>query len=236
MQIHHDSLRSQLHCFYQGFLSRLGPADRQAITEANAAMRAASSCARMPEMGDLAPDFALPNQHGRLMRLSEQLRYGPVVVMFVRGGWCPFCTITLRAYQAALPAIHEAGGSLFALTPQPPDRCSTMAERDLLAFSTLSDAGNAVADRYAVVYEVPEVVRPLYLRLGHDLPRINKTGNWRVPLPATFLVGMDGRVALADAQPSLEERLEPAKLLATLQRLSVDVSLDLSLGVLADNG
>ncbi len=221
MQLSHDSLGSQLHSFYQGFMSRLGPADRHAITEANALLRAASSRARMPQVGDLAPDFTLPNQHGRLTRLSDQLRYGPVAVMFVRGGWCPFCTLTLRAYQAALPAIHEAGGTLFALTPQPPDRCSTMAERDLLAFSTLSDAGNDVAERYGVVYEVPEVARPLYLRLGHDLPRINKTGDWRVPLPATFLVGVDGRVALADAQPSLEERLEPAKLVAALQGVSV---------------
>ena len=219
MQLDQGRLTSQLHNFYNAFMDRLAPDDRQAIVEAHARLSDHSAQARTLKVGDEAPDFILPDQHGRLTRLADQLGVGPVAVLFVRGEWCPFCAITLRAYQAALPAIHEAGGSLFALTPQPPDRCTTMAERDLLAFSTLSDAGNEVAERYGIVYEMPATVRPLYLRLGHDLPRINQTGDWRLPLPATFLVGMDGRVALADVQASFHERLDPALLTARLQRL-----------------
>ncbi len=222
MQIGHDRLKTQLQTFFTGFLDRLSTADRENVVAANESVRAARANAPVLRVGDMAPDFVLPNQHGRMMRLSELLDYGPVAVLFVRGGWCPFSTITLRAYQAALPRIHEAGGSLFALTPQPPDRCSTMAERDLLAFSTLSDADNAVAERYGVAYELPEVTRPLYLRLGHDLPRINGTGDWRIPLPATFLVGMDGRIVLADVQPAPHQRLEPNTLIDALQTLRVD--------------
>ncbi len=222
MQTARDSLTSQLQIFLTGFMNRLGPADREALAQANSLVAVTPSARPALQVGDRAPDFALPNQHGRMTRLHDQLRYGPVAVMFVRGGWCPFCTLTLRAYQAALPDIHEAGSSLFALTPQPSDRCSTMAERDLLAFSTLSDKGNAVAEQYGVAYEIPEVARPLYLRLGHDLPRINGTGDWRVPLPATFLVAMDGTIALADAQRSLYQRLEPAALVSAMANLPVD--------------
>ena len=222
MQIGRDSLKAQLDTFFNGFLDRLAPADRQTVLAANQRLSATRASAPVLQVGDLAPDFTLPNQHGRPTQLSEQLQYGPVVVMFVRGGWCPFCTLTLRAYQAALPAIHEAGGSLFALTPQPPDHCTTMAERDLLAFPTLSDRGNTVAARYGVVYELPESLRPFYLRLGHDLPRINGTGDWRIPLPATFLVGTDGRIALADTQAVRHQRLEPATLVDALKSLRVD--------------
>ena len=222
MQIGHERLKTQLQTFFTGFLDRLSAADRDSVVAANEAVRTGRTSVSVLHVGDMAPDFVLPNQHGCLMRLSELLDYGPVAVLFVRGGWCPFATITLRAYQAALPQIHEAGGSLFALTPQPPDRCSTMAERDLLAFSTLSDTDNAVAERYGVAYELPEVIRPLYLRLGHDLPRINGTGDWRIPLPATFLVGTDGRIVLEDVRPANHERLEPATLVDTLQSLRVD--------------
>ena len=219
MQLDQRRLQSQLHSFYNGFMDRLAPDDREAIIDAHARLSDFSAQAPTLKVGDEAPDFTLPNQHGRLTRLADQLRIGPVAVLFVRGEWCPFCALTLRAYQAALPAIHEAGGSLFALTPQPPDRCTTMAERDLLAFPTLSDAGNKVAERYGIVYDMPTTVRPLYLRLGHDLPRINCTGDWRLPLPATFLVGTDGRIALADVQTSFQERLDPAVLIAKLQSL-----------------
>ena len=220
MQLDQRRLQNQLHSFYDGFMGRLAPDDRKAIVDAHARVSEFSAQASALKVGDEAPDFTLADQHGRLTRLADQLHVGPVAVLFVRGEWCPFCALTLRAYQAALPAIHEAGGSLFALTPQPPDRCTTMAERDLLAFSTLSDAGNKVAERYGIVYEMPTLVRPLYLRLGHDLPEINRTGDWRLPLPATFLVGTDRRIALADVQTSFQERLDPAVLVAKLQSLA----------------
>ena len=222
MHIAQDGLNAQMQTFLAGFMQRLTPPDRQAILDAAAAVKAAKDGDTLLREGDIAPDFTLPDQHGRPTRLYEQLQYGPVGIMFVRGGWCPVCTLALRAYQAALPAIHDLGGSLFAVTPQPPDRCSTMAERDLLAFPTLSDRNNEVAARYGIVYDLPEMLRPVYLRLGHDLPHVNKTGDWRLPLPATYLVDRGGRIVVADAPPTIYHRLEPATLIAALQGLRVD--------------
>ncbi len=222
MQTGRDGLNAQMQIFLNGFMQRLSPADQRALLEATAAVQSAQGNDALLRVGDVAPDFSLPDQHGRETRLYDQLRYGPVGIIFVRGGWCPVCTLALRAYQAALPAIHDAGGSLFAVTPQPPDRCSTMAERDLLAFPTLSDHRNEVAGRYGIVYDLPKVLRPLYLRLGHDLPVVNKTGDWQLPLPATYLVDTGGRIVVADAPPTIYHRLEPATLVAAVQGLRVD--------------
>lgn len=156
------------------------------------------------------------------MRLYDRLALGPLVLLFVRGGWCPFCTLTLRAYQAALPAMQAAGADLLAITPQPAGTCSAVAERDLLAFPVLSDQGNAVAGLYGVAYELAPALRALYSRLGHDLPRLNGTGDWRVPLPATFIVNTDRTIARADVQPVAHRRLEPAEVLRTLESLRVN--------------
>ena len=57
----------------------------------------------------------MPDQHGATVRLADRLALGPVVVVFYRGGWCPFCTLTLRAWQDALPGLHDAGGDLLAV-------------------------------------------------------------------------------------------------------------------------
>ncbi len=170
----------------------------------------------IPLAGERAPDFALPDQHGTIVRLADPLALGPVVLLFVRGGWYPFCTLTLRAYQAYLPEIHEAGGDLIAITPQPAATCCYMAERDLLAFQTLSDHDNQVARRYGIAYELDPALRPMYLRLGHDLPRLNATGNWIVPLPATFVIGQDGSVALAHVEAGAHQRLDPSEAVAAL--------------------
>ena len=215
------TLTRQLEAFRTGLLARLPPHERQAILNTED-LRARLSGRKPIEVGAPAPDFALPDQHGRIVQLADRLSRGPVVLVFVRGGWCPFCTLTLRAYQDELPAIEAAGADLLAIMPQPFHTCSAVAERDLLAFSVLSDAGNAVSDQYGVVYEVAPEVRKVYDRLGHDLPRLNKTGDWRVPLPATFIIDRDGRVLRIHVAPTAHQRLEPSQVVRMLQDLRVD--------------
>ncbi len=222
MHIGQKTLTQQLDAFRSGWLARLPAKERECILKAAEDLRAGSPDRKSIQRGDTAPDFALPNQHGRIVRLSDRLVHGPVVLVFARGGWCPFCTLTLRAYQAALPGIHAAGGDLLAITPQPADSCSAMAERDLLAFPVLSDAGNAVADSYGVAYELAPALQKIYRRLGHDLPRLNRTGDWRVPLPATFILGAGGRVLSAHVEPVAHRRLEPGAVIQVLQDNLVD--------------
>ncbi len=221
MHIGDNTLTSQLEAFRGGMLARLPQSEREAILAAAEDLRAGAALRKSPGVGDAAPDFTLPDQHGTMVRLADRVALGPLVLLFFRGGWCPFCTLTLRAYQAALPAMHGEGADLLAITPQPATSCSAVAERDLLAFPVLSDHGNAVADAYGVAYELAPALRSLYARLGHDLPRLNRTGNWRVPLPATFIIGTDGRVAHADVQPVAHRRMEPSAVIRALEHLPV---------------
>ena len=221
MQKGQSNLTRQLEAFRAGMLDRLPVQERTLILAAAEDLRAGASGRNSPHIGDVAPDFALADQHGRVVRLADRLSHGPVVLLFVRGGWCPFCTLTLRAYQDALPAIHAAGGDLLGITPQPADTCSAVAERDLLAFPMLSDTGNGVADAYGVAYELAPALQKVYRRLGHDLPRLNRTGDWRVPLPATFIIGTDGRIVRAHVEPVAHRRLEPSEVVTTLDGLRV---------------
>ena len=219
MHMGNDSLKKQLETFRDGFLARLPPGDRAMVLSAADELRARAEERKSPRVGDIAPAFALPDEHGRIVHLAERLANGPVVLLFVRGGWCPFCTLTLRAYQAVLPEIHAAGADLLAISPQPAGSCSAMAERDLLAFSTLSDQGMSVARRYGLDYEMAPFLRALYTRLGHDLPRIYQTGTWVVPFSASFIIGQDGRVVRAHIDTAPHHRLEPADALKTLRTL-----------------
>ena len=72
-----------------------------------------------------APDFALPNVNGETIQLSQLLTKGPVVLIFYRGGWCPFCNLALRSYQAILPQIQSAGdpGRCLPSDPRPLALC-----------------------------------------------------------------------------------------------------------------
>lgn len=209
MSANGPSLSERLQAFHRAMLQRMSPPDVEALRRGEEQAASADAAAAALQVGATAPDFRLPDQHGRPVHLAERLALGPVVLVFTRGGWCPFCALALRAWQDALSDLHDAGGDLLAISPQPARACSQTAERDLLAYPVLSDAGNAVADQYGVAHEQPDVLRPLYKRLGHDLPRINGTGDWRLPLAATFVVAPDGRIALAHVELVTWRQLEP---------------------------
>ena len=83
------SLSEQLHRFYQGMQNRMAPADLEALRLADQEMADAEALRTMPQPGDIAPGFSLLNQNGVAVSLAARLALGPVVLLFVRGGWCP---------------------------------------------------------------------------------------------------------------------------------------------------
>ena len=107
--------------------------------DAGVAEIAASRVAPGLAVGDRAPGFSLPDALGRTVSLADLLVEGPVVTVFYRGEWCPYCNLQLHALQEALPAIRELDASLVAISPQAPDHSLSLIEKHALAFPVLSD-------------------------------------------------------------------------------------------------
>jgi len=168
-------------------------------------------------VGNQAPDFTLPDTRSDLVTLSTLLRRGPVVVTFYRGEWCPYCNLQLRAYQGLLPEITRLGATLLALSPQMDAVSRRTAATKELTFPVLSDSGNAVARQYGLVYNATATIRQIYLRLGTNLRDFNGDDSWELPLPGTFVVDQRQQIRLAFVNPDYTQRLEPARLLTSLQ-------------------
>lgn len=214
------TLTGQIDTFQQAMAGQV-PADIMAQLGAETARVARSGIAAQAlKVGAHAPGFALPDATGNATRLSELLERGPVVLTFYRGEWCPYCNLTLRTYQAALPAIAELGATLVAVSPQTPDNSLTTVEKKELTFPVLSDVGNAVARQYGLVFSLSEGVRPVYTAIGSDLPTYNGDQSWELPIPGTFVIARDGTARLAFVDPDYTHRLEPAEILAALRGLA----------------
>lgn len=171
------------------------------------------------KVGERAPDFTLPDVFGKPVALSELLKHGPVVLTFYRGEWCPWCNLTLRAYQRILPQIRALGASLVAVSPQTPEHSLSTVEKKELTFTVLSDVGNIVARKYRLVFTLEQSIRTLYTTIGADLPGFNGVASWELPMPATFLLAQDGTVRLAFVDEDFTHRLEPATLLDGLRAM-----------------
>jgi peroxiredoxin len=89
---------------------------------------------------------------GQSVTLSQLPTQGPVIIIFYRGEWCPYCNLELRAYQKALPQFQELGATLVAISPQTPDHSLSTKEKHELAFVVLSDMGNCVAREYGLAF------------------------------------------------------------------------------------
>ncbi|MBC6439680.1 MAG: AhpC/TSA family protein [Rhodospirillales bacterium] len=128
---------------------------------------------RAQKVGDDAPSFILSDARGNATALRALLMQGPVVLVFYRGRWCPYCSAELAAYQLALPDIKACKTSLVAISPEAPDGSLTEDEIDALSLEILSDPGNQTARTFGLVYRLDDESRPLYERNGLDLGKIN---------------------------------------------------------------
>lgn len=171
-------------------------------------------------VGDVAPDFSLPDAAGSSVHLSELLTTGPVVVSFYRGGWCPYCNIELRALQAALPALTDAGATLVAISPDAPDDSLSTAEKSDLQFPVLSDTRAAAITAYGLNYTIESVSRAVLSDEEAERAGARGVETQVLPTPATYVIGTDGRVAYAFVDHDYTHRAEPTELVAAVSALT----------------
>ena len=191
----------------------------QTIDAGIVAVQAACLTKHSRRAGQLAPDFTLPDAAGHPVSLAGLLGQGPVVLVFYRGNWCPYCNVQLRAYDQALSQFQAYGATLVAVSPQTPELTKLTAEEKNLRFPVLSDAGNAVARQYGLAYEVGGAVYETLHSVGIDLAAYNGESSGELPLTGTFVIAQDGRIAWAATDANFKERPDPALIVAALAQL-----------------
>lgn len=170
-------------------------------------------------IGEKVKDFTATDALGHKVSLYEELSKGPVVLVFYRGSWCPFCNLQLKAYQRILPQIHAVGAQLIAISPQSPDNSLTIIEKQNLSYKVLSDNNGLAAAKYNILYEVPGYLQQILESVGLNLAEYNSTNRWILPVPATFMIDESAIVRSAYVNPNFMQRMEPADILYELQKL-----------------
>src|SRR5260370_32964420 len=219
------TLSQQLEEYRAGWMQRV-PADRRAAMERHIAHLLETGAGRnATQVGDRAPEIVLPDAHGKMFDVATLLAKGPVIATFYRGGWCPYCNLELRAYQAVLPRIVAAGASLVAISPEKPDDTVSTAEKNALTFPVLSDVGQQVGKAFGLVYSFTDELRTVYDGFKLDIPDKNGTpDDWSLPLSATYVIGPDGRILFADTSVDYRRPTDPLDVLHVLARRAAAAS------------
>jgi peroxiredoxin len=198
----------------------LPPADCETLRDAVERLRMLQIAEQGLQVGDLLPEFALPDTDGRIVSSETLLAEGPLAVVFVRGPWCPYCTLALEALEEVRPSIERLGAGLVVISPMPADDLRRAAVERELRLQLLSDAGARYAKTCGVQYEMTEAHIDLYRRLGWDIERFNAGSGWELPIPASYVADRDGVIGFAFADADWSYRAEPAAMVAAVERLA----------------
>jgi peroxiredoxin len=198
-------------------IARYVPADVQAVHDRTvASLKARRISAQALNVGATAPSFELPDHNGKPVSSTDLLRKGRLVLLFIRGRWCPFCVGQMEAMSFITAEMAAAGASLVAISPQTGKQAFFMHDQHRLAFPLLVDANNRLARQFGLVYRVSEEQQALYSRTFVNLPFVNGDSSWELPIPATFVIDRDNTILFASANEDYADRPEPLDVLSVL--------------------
>ncbi len=181
-----------------------------------------NSFAQMPEKpadispllcGEQLPDVSIVDTEGTKHELSAIISNEPTVLLFYRGGWCPYCNAHLSEIQSVENEIVGLGYQIVAISPDSPENLIQSAEKDKLNYSLYSDADGALIRAMGIAYKAPNNYTDLLSKSSEGL----NTGF--LPVPSVFVVNKSGNILFEYINPDYKTRLSSGLLLAVLKAL-----------------
>ena len=168
-----------------------------------------------------APDFRAKDQKGDEISLKELRKKGPVVLIFYRGYWCPYCTRELQILEDSLALIREKGAEIIAITPEKQDGVAKMIDKTKASYSIITDDDMKIMKAYDVAYQVDDKTVSRYKMSGIDLASNNgqKPGSIFLPVPAVYIVGKDGEIKYRFFDPDYRNQALVKDILSNLTGL-----------------
>jgi peroxiredoxin len=164
--------------------------------------------------GDTAPDFNAMDQNGNKVVLKNLLQKGDVVVVFYRGQWCPYCNKQLSRINDSLPMITAKGATVIAFTPETADNIKATVKKTKASYAIVEDMGMAIMKSYKVNFAVDAETISKYKKYGIDFDKANGANGANLPVPATYIIGKDGKIKYTffnadySKRPSVKEILD----------------------------
>lgn len=160
-----------------------------------------------------APAATFTDADGQSVELAKLLENGPVVLIFYRGGWCPYCVEQLKAFNKQHDAIEAAGGRVVAVSTELPEFVAKTKEKSKLGFDVLSDPGAKVSRAFGVAW-----ANERYGRVS-KIAQANGNERGEIPLGVTYVIDTDGTVRWAFLEHDYKKRATPEQVVEALNAI-----------------
>lgn len=173
-----------------------------------------------PQVGALAPDFALEEVEGERLDLAGLTANGPAVLVFFRFATCPACNIALPHYDRVLaPALRALGARLVAVSPQVPERLIDIKTRQNLGFEVATDRDALLSRQFGLLFTANSANQEASRASGSFIGDTTGLGTWELPQPAVIVIGQDRRIKFVEVSPDWLDRTEADAIIAAVRSL-----------------
>lgn len=167
-------------------------------------------------VGDQAPAFNAKDANGRPVELRQLLKNGPVVLCFYRGQWCPFCNKQLSQLQDSLQLLTSKGAQVVVVSPETQENIVRTVTKTKASFPIVHDQDFAIMKAYHTAFTVDDATALKYQGFGVDLKKANGADANVLPVPATYIIGKDGKIKFAYFNPDYRRRVTVKQVAQTL--------------------
>jgi len=168
-----------------------------------------------------APSFTAKMRDGSEYIFDADSLQKPAVVIFYRGGWCPYCSRQLMELQDIDQDLVEMGYDLLLISADSPERLSEGVVSDDVPFTLLSDARMDVSKAFGIAYRVDDATIQRYMESGLDLAEEAGYGHYLLPAPSAYIIDSNGLIQFQYTNPNYRVRIK-SELLTTAAQLVID--------------
>lgn len=159
------------------------------------------------EVGHVVENFTATDVNDNPFSLENELKNGPVVLIFIRGQWCPVCNKHMNTIQDSLKYIQEKGAKVVVISPEKPEFIEKTIEKSKAEFTVLYDEGQKISDYFDVTFNPDGKTKLMYNTvLGAKLKESHTDDSERLPIPATFIIGKDKKIVWRQFDPDYKKR------------------------------
>ena len=159
------------------------------------------------KVGETAPAFSAKDANGQPVELGKLLKKGPVVLYFYRGQWCPYCNKQLSQLQDSLQLLTAKGAQVVVVSPETQDNIGKTVAKTKASFPIVHDQDFAIMKAYRTAFSVDPATALKYKGFGLDLQAANGASQDVLPVPATYVIGQNGKIKFVYFNPDYRQRV-----------------------------
>ena len=164
-------------------------------------------------IGEKIPSITLITSDSKSIDLLDLVRKQKTLLVFYRGGWCPYCNAQLAALGQSEQELLALGYQIIAVSPDAPAALKTTDEKEKLNYVLLSDSKGELSKAMGLAFQAPENYKPIITKGSEG---VNTTF---LPVPAVFFVGTNELIQFEHITPDYKNRITPELLLAVAKSL-----------------